>query len=205
MLKTARWCMLGLCMAFANAHAAVLQVDGSGDLTGANGVDVGGTLYDVRFVDGTCISIFSGCDSQSDFTFTTLANATLASQALLDQVFIDSIAGQFDTSPQLTIGCENIILCDVWTPYRLVTDRELGVFALYGGARNLEPSIGADFTLSGGAMPTFSTAPPTVGADILVWAVWSPPAQSVPEPSAFALLGVGLLALGLTRRRRKKA
>lgn len=35
-----------------------LIIDGGGQLTGATGVDVGGTLYDVTFMDGTCIAMF---------------------------------------------------------------------------------------------------------------------------------------------------
>ncbi len=51
------------------AQAATLDIVG-GILHGASGVDVGGTLYDVEFLDGTCIVLFNGCDQSSDFTFT---------------------------------------------------------------------------------------------------------------------------------------
>jgi hypothetical protein len=44
------------------ASAATLIVDSNGILTGATGVNVGGTLYDVEFVDGSCIALFDGCD-----------------------------------------------------------------------------------------------------------------------------------------------
>ena len=58
------------------ADAATLLVNGSGILLGAEGVNVGGTLYDVEFVDGTCIALFDGCDlAADDFTFTTQAAA----------------------------------------------------------------------------------------------------------------------------------
>ena len=79
--------------------AVILNVDGSGQLIGAQNVDVGGTLYDVEFVDGTCIALFDACDDLSDFTFTTAAAAHLASTALLDQVFI----GAFDDFPILIL------------------------------------------------------------------------------------------------------
>jgi hypothetical protein len=69
------------------AQAATLNVVG-GQLHGAFGVDVGGTLYNVEFLDGTCIALFNGCDAVSDFTFQSSALAASASQALLDQVFL---------------------------------------------------------------------------------------------------------------------
>ena len=89
----------------STANAAALLVNASGILTGATGVNVGGTLYDVEFVDGTCAAVFTECDATSDLTFTTSAAALTAGQALLDQVFLDGSAGNFDTPPELTLGC----------------------------------------------------------------------------------------------------
>ena len=40
-------------------------------LMGATDVQVGGTLYDVVFVDGTCIELFDGCDDLTDFVLPT--------------------------------------------------------------------------------------------------------------------------------------
>jgi len=88
------------------AAAAVLLVNGSGQLTGATGVDVGGTLYDVTFVDGTCAALFDGCNEISDFDFSDQATAEAAGQALFDQVFIDGLPGNFDSNSGLTFGCE---------------------------------------------------------------------------------------------------
>ena len=53
----------------------------------AFGLNVGGSVYDVAFVEGTCIDLFDGCDEVSDSAFTSLADAPLASQALLILVF----------------------------------------------------------------------------------------------------------------------
>ena len=78
-----------------SAEAATLQVNGAGILTGALGVSVDGTLYDVTFQDGTCAGLFAGCDDNSDFVFSSATAASSASQALLDQVF----QSQFDTTP----------------------------------------------------------------------------------------------------------
>ena len=67
-------------------HAVVLDFDGSGNVTGAQDVDVNGTYHDVQFEDGTCVTLFNGCTSTSDFPFHDLTDATAAAQALLDQV-----------------------------------------------------------------------------------------------------------------------
>jgi len=68
------------------AHAVTLQINDSGILTGATGVEVGGTLYNVHFLDGTCADLFNGCDNAADdFAFTTKGDAQTAAPALLDQ------------------------------------------------------------------------------------------------------------------------
>ena len=74
------------------------------NLTGATNVNVGGVLYDVEFVDGTCINVFSGCDNAAeDFAFSSVEVATSAANALLSQVFVDTpVNGSpelFDTDP----------------------------------------------------------------------------------------------------------
>lgn len=192
MLKTIRWCFMGLCMAFANAQAApILLVDASGELTGANGVDVGGTLYDVRFVDGSCIALFSGCDSVADFPFATKAGADEASQALLDQVLL----GVFDDDPARTAGCEQPAGCQILTPYELFAG---GAGLILSGAIN---SPVADFVSDVGTTP----ANDTIGADGSVYAVWTLPPTGTPLPGTLSCLGIGLLGLVLANRRRAQA
>jgi hypothetical protein len=84
--------------------------------TGATGVDVDGTLYDVAFVDGSCISVFTGCNSPSDFFFTNRFSAGDAAQALLD-LFNAPGNEQFTISPNLISGCAASAVCSVLTPY----------------------------------------------------------------------------------------
>ena len=98
------------CAPFANADP-VLLVNGSGVLTGARNVRVGGTLYNVTFVDGTCIDVFGGCDTGSDFKFATFEDADAAANALLGQVFVDAPVGNFDGYPELTLGCTDPSQC----------------------------------------------------------------------------------------------
>ncbi len=100
------------------SQAATLIVDGAtGELLGAEDVDVGGVLYDVDFLDGTCTALFNGCDGSDDFAFTTQVAAQAAATALQSQVFIDGPDGNFDTAPSLTNGCEAAFACIVNTPY----------------------------------------------------------------------------------------
>src|SRR4051794_9278684 len=101
--------------------AATLIVNGSGQLTGATGVTVGGATYDVSFGDGTCAALFGGCAASTDFAFNTLADAQAAALALLNQVLIDGADGQFDTDYAKTLGCATNDLpgCDAVIPYAL--------------------------------------------------------------------------------------
>ena len=99
----------------------MLLVNGSGVLTGAQNVRVGGTLYDVMFVDGTCIDVFGGCDTGSDFTFATFEDAAAAANALLGQVFVDAPVGNFDGHPELTLGCTDPSQCFAAIPTGITT------------------------------------------------------------------------------------
>ncbi len=92
-------------------------VDSTGQLTGATSVIVNDVSYNVEFLDGTCVDLFDGCDDLSDFTFTTVTEATAAAQALLDSVFQDGPHGLFDTNPSLTNGCSDAAECDALIPF----------------------------------------------------------------------------------------
>ena len=80
--------LLILVVAFGwSSGASALTLDVDYWLLGASDVVVGDDLYDVRFVDASCIELFTGCDSESDFVFDTLEEAAAASVALNDQVW----------------------------------------------------------------------------------------------------------------------
>jgi hypothetical protein len=155
-------------------------------LLGASNVDVGGVLYDVMFVGGTCASVYSGCDELSDFPF---ADPTAASQALLDQVLLDGELGAFDSNPALTNGCP-FDLCEVLTPWFFDPSDDALVFL--SKAQNEGPTTGFDYVGS----VEFSAAFFDTAGTQFVFAVWTP----VPEPSTALLLTAGLIALGGRRR-----
>ena len=199
-MKTGRIAViLGLLLTSLSSRAAILSVSPDGRLSGATGVDVQGVLYDVSFVDGTCIEVFSGCDQEEDFVFRLPWTALGASIALSQQVFIDDPAlGNFDAIPGLTLGCGlDEFLCDVLTPF------QVGQFGLVEASvyANL---IGPEDSLSSMAEYSDSTLSPLPQrADRDVWAVWSIAPTSVPEPGSLALLGVGLIAAVIGRRKKR--
>src|SRR6266853_346141 len=84
-----RLAMLMGCFLFCVTAQATstLVVNGSGILTGARGVDVLGTLYDVDFIDGTCFAAYGDCLDDSRLPFHSSAGASAAAEALLSSVF----------------------------------------------------------------------------------------------------------------------
>ena len=183
------------------AGAATLNVIG-GILHGASGVDVGGTLYDVEFVDGTCIGLLSGCDEPSDFTFQSEAQAQAASSALFEQVFVDGLLGQFDSAPELTRGCETgDSYCAVITVFDLNSIGHINV-----QARNLDPftwhNHPAQIEVFGDLMITDCCwdrgHDHSVDGDV-TFAIWA--VAIVPEPNTALLLGIGLAGLAARKGR----
>ncbi len=163
----------------------------------ATGVSVNGALYDVSFQDGTCISLFGGCDEPSDFFIPDIATGEAANAALLEQVFIDTQAGQFDTIPGLTNGCggaTNDFVCNVHSPISDPPPTSSGFATSFARNRNLD---NLDSSTGFAGWPTDVDFSPR---DNLTFAVWSNP---VPIPAAVWLFGSGLLGLIEIARKKK--
>lgn len=167
----------------SSAGTVTLNVVG-GQLVGASNVDVGGSLFDVAFEDGTCPALYP--NSCTTFVFSTEADATAASQALLDQVF----TGTYDLFPDLTNGCSELDQCSALTAYGLSGIDLLVVAATNGDGSTVFDQVSST-TLNGLYDSNTDT-----GSILAVWT-----AVSVPEPGGPALLALGLVAMGAARRR----
>lgn len=192
-LMVAMW--LGIALeAVAGMYPVELLLDGNGKLTGAKNLLVEGRSFDVSFVDGTCASVFSGCDSPSDFQFQDAFMASAATQALFGQV----LTGIYDSDPTRTAGCSFGLLCMLTTPFDATADNDVLLWVL---ARNGEDIRVADaIEFSGNARRSLLNFTNEIA---YVWAVWSPADRStVPEPASLGLVLGGLAALAACARRR---
>lgn len=192
--------VLGALSATSSLAATVTLNVVGGQLLGAYNVDVDGTLYDVEFVDGSCVTVFGGCDSASDFAFSTFQQARAAAQSLIETVFLDGPLGDFDSDPGLTVGIEESRFGntgDFLVPYGFDparTDVFRSAFVRNRSALNDDVGDGpapalSSFDFTNANTSAFARFTP---ADIAV----------VPLPAAGGLLLAGLAGLGALRARR---
>ncbi len=196
--------VLALCIVLLGysipSFSAVLNIS-NGQLMGATGITVGSNVYDVSFVDDSCINIFDGCNETSDFFFTDITSGHEANLALLEQVLSDSILGDFDSNPALTNGCYSSIRCSIQSPIGTLTPALETYPAVFLVNRNIDSldvhtGFGAGFRASDFGLRNSN-------ADTLTYAVWSNHSVSeVPVPAAIWLLGSGFLGLFGMRNRK---
>ena len=173
-----------------HAQAATLNLDSSGNLLGASGIEVGGSHYDVSFGNGVCADFWSGCNT-SEFTFQTASDAMAAATALITALF--SANDAFDTTSTLTIGCDAASDCYIITPYAL--NGAMDTVLAYN-ARNRSSNDSDTVILASIGTGTQTNADAT-------YARWSASVSPVPVPAAVWLFGtalVGLLGFGKRRK-----
>ena len=192
-----------------SAYSATLVIE-DGQLVGADGITFDGYTGSVRFVDGSCVDIFNGCDEPSDIVFETLTStnteardlALSANTALLAQVF--DANPLYDINIELTLGCEEgtfvaANFCGILTPYDYTDSNSVVTVSL----TNRDDNSGLDVVAFGqGYAATDSTIPLNPDApDRLVYATWT--ITPVPLPAAVWLFATGLLGLiGVARRKK---
>ncbi len=188
--------ILGLCLALP-AKAVTLLTDG-GQLVGVTGLVVNEFTYDIRFVDGSCASVFDGCDDHSDIYFFPDADQALATvRAMRDLVFIDSAAGAFDSNPQLTRGCDSLgNFCTTFFPFTTVQSGPItSTFVALYGVINREGARRDDVAFGSG--PIIADTPELTFAVFTLTGV----TPAVPLPAAgWLYLGLGGAMVALRQR-----
>lgn len=170
--------------------APVLLTNGTGQVIGATGIFIqngsfSGT-FDVSFEDGSCESLFSGCDSSSDFAGSppevTITNA------------LQNVLGSILDTPDLIRGCESVSECNIFTPTFLAGGvTPTGTLLIVNEGPNNEQAFS-------GFVGMTQSGDLTLVPDE-TFAVWSP--TPVPVPAGIWFLGCGLAALAKFRWFRK--
>jgi len=211
-------------MAFsASASAGVIPTIKDGKLIGASNVDLGSLgLYSFHLARGSCLQIFGQNCKAGGFTFNNAADASIAAQALLDQVFV----GRYDDITTDTYGC-SLLGCSIPTPYGIETVRNqwwmtdsTGTYTGYYYTNYTQLVYAQNYpkyfyfeNFTAGGYPdtvTVSSGPEVsyFGYNdmyVPLYAVWERQDRvvEVPEPSVLGLLVLGAMTLGAARRRRK--
>ncbi len=167
-------------------------------LLGATEVSVGNSLFDVEFFDGTYVDLFP-----SGSLFTTESEARSASTALLN-LFNDPNTPDIVTeSPEITRGITRLNVGVIRTPFGAPYQ------AMFQGSIDTVVKVSAfqnrqDAEVDSVVDTLEVSATTNRLARIVAYAVWTPSISisAVPEPSTYAMMGLGLLAVvGISRRK----
>lgn len=196
-MKKTFWALIILTVWLGSASARAGLIIDNGQLMGATGVSVGGVLYDLTFVDGTCTGLFGGCNEASDFDFQTQNQASMAANAI-SALFADVAAFGFDFEPSLTNGCDSSLLCNILIPYAVAVPGFMYVSQNFVNSPWLLPNA----NLPGGGLAFINTAD-LEASTYARFTVAVADSQQVSAPGTAVLLGLGLALFGWSRKGRK--
>lgn len=141
----------------------------------------------MTFADGTCKSLFT-CETAA-FPFKLGVEAEPAARALLDQVFVDSALGEFDSLPNKVFGCTGNNACTTLIPYIATSNLVYMAYAVNGKTENADNTSTFHF---------YDPNDPSDGnQNFAIFKL----ASAIPEPGSIALSDLALAALLMLRRR----
>jgi len=196
--------ILSLLLSSGAAAMPILTTDGSGNVTGATGLESGGMTFSMEFVNGSCVSLFDGCDDNSDFiisgTTSTTHGDVLPSffNAFIGGVLTDD-DGSLDARPYSAIGfTPDLNGYTTWAPTATNEDPGLvNVAAMFNVVFSFDSfdgvsvvnGLNANFDFSGSGDRNFAR-----------FSLEEP--VQVPDPGSLVLLALGLAGLGLRQMRK---
>lgn len=172
------------------AYAGLITVVVDDELIGFDNITVGEETYNVRFVEGSFISIFGDA---TGLDFTTSQEAGIAALALMNAFNSFQI---YDFAPSLTFGLTSDISGEIFTPWYFKDN-------LTSSRNFFNAGIQDQFDTVTGAVSmiaTYDTSPGNNFSGARVWANWEKEnAEQVPEPSTLEIFLLGMVSLLLRR------
>lgn len=173
---------------FTTTQAATTTVVANGQLIGLNDITVGADTYNVRFVEGSFISVFGDA---TGLDFTDYQKAGLAAHALKDTF---NTFPTYDLAPSLTFGLTSDMSGQIFTPWFFQDNMTSSRNYKNAGIQDQFDTV----TGSVGMIATYDTSPGNNFSGARVWADW----QNIPNPPTLWLLGSGLIRLiSVTRKK----